>query len=39
MYFQGSLPVHNGMDVLAAAALSYGNEEGPKMVSCWMPDM
>ncbi|CAA6670370.1 unnamed protein product [Spirodela intermedia] len=32
MPVKGSLPVHNGMDVLAAAALSYGNEEGPKLV-------
>jgi len=30
---KGHLPVHNSMDVLAAAALSYGNEEGPKLVS------
>ncbi|KAJ3680468.1 hypothetical protein LUZ60_016746 [Juncus effusus] len=29
---QGNLPVHNAMDVLAAAALSYGNEYGPKLV-------
>ncbi|RLM73374.1 hypothetical protein C2845_PM15G17930 [Panicum miliaceum] len=29
---KGHLPVHNSMDVLAAAALSYGNEEGPKLV-------
>ncbi|KAH7687991.1 23S rRNA pseudouridine(955/2504/2580) synthase protein [Dioscorea alata] len=29
---KGNLPVHNSMDVLAAAALSYGNEEGPKLV-------
>uniref|UniRef100_I1QK84 Pseudouridine synthase RsuA/RluA-like domain-containing protein n=1 Tax=Oryza glaberrima TaxID=4538 RepID=I1QK84_ORYGL len=28
---KGNLPVHNSMDVLAAAALSYGNEEGPKL--------
>nr|AGT16005.1 hypothetical protein SHCRBa_115_J16_R_190 [Saccharum hybrid cultivar R570] len=28
---KGHLPVHNSMDVLAAAALSYGNEEGPKL--------
>jgi hypothetical protein len=30
---KGHLPVHNSMDVLAAAALSYGNKEGPKLVS------
>jgi hypothetical protein len=30
---KGHLPVHNSMDVLAAAALSYGSEEGPKLVS------
>jgi hypothetical protein len=30
---KGHLPVHNSMDVLAAAALSYGNEQGPKLVS------
>lgn len=29
---KGNLPVHNSMDVLAAAALSYGNEQGPKLV-------
>lgn len=29
---KGHLPVHNSMDVLAAAALSYGSEEGPKLV-------
>lgn len=29
---KGHLPVHNSMDVLAAAALSYGNKEGPKLV-------
>ncbi|MQL86085.1 hypothetical protein Taro_018612 [Colocasia esculenta] len=29
---KGNLPVHNSMDALAAAALSYGNEEGPKLV-------
>lgn len=33
MFLQGNLPVHNSMDALAAAALSYGNEEGPKLVS------
>ncbi|KAG9449409.1 hypothetical protein H6P81_009374 [Aristolochia fimbriata] len=29
---KGNLPVHNSMDALAAAALSYGNDEGPKLV-------
>ncbi|PIA48013.1 hypothetical protein AQUCO_01400539v1 [Aquilegia coerulea] len=29
---KGNLPVHNSMDALAAAALSYGFEEGPKLV-------
>ncbi|XP_020110889.1 RNA pseudouridine synthase 3, mitochondrial isoform X1 [Ananas comosus] len=29
---KGHLPVHNSMDVLAAAALSYGNEQGPQLV-------
>eukprot|EP00268_Persea_americana_P069484 TRINITY_DN9879_c0_g1_i5.p1 TRINITY_DN9879_c0_g1~~TRINITY_DN9879_c0_g1_i5.p1 ORF type:complete len:296 (+),score=45.35 TRINITY_DN9879_c0_g1_i5:30-890(+) len=29
---KGHLPVHNSMDALAAAALSYGYEEGPKLV-------
>ncbi|KAF8402618.1 hypothetical protein HHK36_010707 [Tetracentron sinense] len=29
---KGNLPVHNSMDALAAAALSYGYEEGPKLV-------
>ncbi|KAF6141787.1 hypothetical protein GIB67_027965 [Kingdonia uniflora] len=29
---KGNLPVHNSMDALAAAALCYGNEEGPKLV-------
>ncbi|XP_021829407.1 RNA pseudouridine synthase 3, mitochondrial isoform X1 [Prunus avium] len=29
---KGNLPVHNSMDALAAAALSYGNNEGPKLV-------
>uniref|UniRef100_A0A803M9U8 Pseudouridine synthase RsuA/RluA-like domain-containing protein n=1 Tax=Chenopodium quinoa TaxID=63459 RepID=A0A803M9U8_CHEQI len=29
---QGNLPVHNSMDVLAAAALSYDYEEGPQLV-------
>lgn len=29
---KGNLPVHNSMDALAATALSYGNEEGPKLV-------
>lgn len=31
-YFQGNLPVHNSMDALAAAALSYDYDEGPKLV-------
>ncbi|KAK0598442.1 hypothetical protein LWI29_034736 [Acer saccharum] len=29
---KGNLPVHNSMDALAAAALSYGSNEGPKLV-------
>ncbi|KAK6130650.1 hypothetical protein DH2020_035625 [Rehmannia glutinosa] len=29
---KGSLPVHNSMDALAAAALSYDYDEGPKLV-------
>ncbi|KAK8934112.1 hypothetical protein KSP39_PZI014661 [Platanthera zijinensis] len=29
---KGHLPVHNSMDVLAAAAFSNGSEEGPKLV-------
>ncbi|KAH9716453.1 RNA pseudouridine synthase 3 [Citrus sinensis] len=29
---KGNLPVHNSMDALAAAALSYDNNEGPKLV-------
>ncbi|WOK92090.1 RNA pseudouridine synthase 3, mitochondrial [Canna indica] len=29
---KGNLPVHNSMDVLAAAALSYGSDQGPKLV-------
>ncbi|KAK1323367.1 hypothetical protein QJS10_CPA02g01573 [Acorus calamus] len=29
---KGNLPVHNSMDALAAAALSFGREEGPKLV-------
>ncbi|XVF26468.1 hypothetical protein REPUB_Repub14bG0019000 [Reevesia pubescens] len=29
---KGSLPVHNSLDALAAAALSYDNDEGPKLV-------
>lgn len=28
---KGNLPVHNSMDALAAAALSYDNNEGPKL--------
>ncbi|KAG2390262.1 RNA pseudouridine synthase [Vigna angularis] len=30
--YKGSLPVHNSMDALAAAALSYDYDEGPKLV-------
>ncbi|KAH0876215.1 hypothetical protein HID58_073577 [Brassica napus] len=30
--FQGNVPIHNSMDALAAAALSYGNDEGPRLV-------
>lgn len=26
------MPIHNSMDALAAAALSYGNDEGPRLV-------
>lgn len=29
---KGNLPLHNSMDALAAAALSYGYDEGPKLV-------
>ncbi|PKA57873.1 RNA pseudouridine synthase 3, mitochondrial [Apostasia shenzhenica] len=29
---KGNLPVHNSMDVLAAAAFSNGDQEGPKLV-------
>lgn len=29
---KGNLPVHNSLDVLAAAALSYDYDEGPKLV-------
>ncbi|XP_024935005.3 RNA pseudouridine synthase 3, mitochondrial isoform X2 [Ziziphus jujuba] len=29
---KGHLPIHNSMDALAAAALSYGYNEGPKLV-------
>ncbi|KAL9247213.1 hypothetical protein vseg_020668 [Gypsophila vaccaria] len=29
---KGNLPVHNSMDALAAAALSYDNDEGPRLV-------
>ncbi|KAK9281152.1 hypothetical protein L1049_004046 [Liquidambar formosana] len=29
---KGNLPVHNSMDALAAAALSYNYDEGPKLV-------
>ncbi|KAG6514762.1 hypothetical protein ZIOFF_025132 [Zingiber officinale] len=28
----GNLPVHNSMDILAAAALSNGSDQGPKLV-------
>ncbi|TYK06632.1 RNA pseudouridine synthase 3 [Cucumis melo var. makuwa] len=31
-YCQGTLPVHNSMDALAAAALSYDYDYGPKLV-------
>ena len=31
--WQGNLPVHNSMDALAAAALTYDYEEGPQLVS------
>lgn len=29
---KGNMPIHNSMDALAAAALSYGYDEGPKLV-------
>nr|XP_018453410.1 PREDICTED: RNA pseudouridine synthase 3, mitochondrial-like [Raphanus sativus] len=29
---KGNVPIHNSMDALAAAALSYGNDEGPRLV-------
>lgn len=29
---QGIVPVHNSLDALAAAALSYDYNEGPKLV-------
>lgn len=29
---QGNVPIHNSMDALAAAALSYDYDEGPKLV-------
>ncbi|KAK9102081.1 hypothetical protein Sjap_019335 [Stephania japonica] len=29
---KGNLPVHNSLDALAAAALSYGRDDGPKLV-------
>lgn len=35
-YCQGNLPVHNSMDALAAAALSYDYDEGPKLVSLFI---
>ncbi|KAJ6937869.1 hypothetical protein NC652_012227 [Populus alba x Populus x berolinensis] len=28
---KGNMPIHNSMDALAAAALSYGYDEGPKL--------
>lgn len=31
---QGPMAIHNSMDALAAAALSYDYDEGPKLVSC-----
>ncbi|KAH9621754.1 hypothetical protein KSS87_008589 [Heliosperma pusillum] len=30
---KGNLPIHNSMDALAAAALSYDNEEGPRLLT------
>ena len=30
---QGPVPIHNSMDALAAASLSYNYDEGPKLVS------
>nr|KYP66737.1 hypothetical protein KK1_013044 [Cajanus cajan] len=30
---KGNLPVHNSMDALVAAALSYDYDEGPKLVN------
>lgn len=27
------MPIHNSMDALAAAALSFGNDEGPRLVN------
>ncbi|XP_020541305.1 RNA pseudouridine synthase 3, mitochondrial isoform X2 [Jatropha curcas] len=30
--YKGNLPVHNSMDALAAAALTYDYDEGPKLV-------
>lgn len=29
---KGNMPIHNSMDALAAAALSYGYDDGPKLV-------
>ncbi|CAN8233791.1 unnamed protein product [Cochlearia groenlandica] len=29
---KGNVPIHNSMDALAAAALSFGNDEGPRLV-------
>lgn len=26
------MPIHNSMDALAAAALSFGNDQGPRLV-------
>ncbi|KAB5574491.1 hypothetical protein DKX38_001685 [Salix brachista] len=33
---KGNMPIHNSMDALAAAALSYGYDEGPKL---WVADL
>lgn len=27
------MPIHNSMDALAAAALSFGKDEGPRLVN------
>ncbi|XP_020217150.1 RNA pseudouridine synthase 3, mitochondrial isoform X6 [Cajanus cajan] len=32
LIYKGNLPVHNSMDALVAAALSYDYDEGPKLV-------